>query len=95
MGRGAPPPRDQRVRPVTWSNGSDGVLLVSFVQGLASDVEVDESDSAVAQDPWRLGHAPLRETTPRLLTGLQPPSDVSVPVRFGWTGAHCVLGTVL
>jgi hypothetical protein len=46
MGRGMRPACDSGVLPVTLPKGSDGSLLV---QSLAPDVEVEESNSELAQ----------------------------------------------
>lgn len=48
MGRGTRPTSDSGVLPVKWSKGSDGVLLVPL-QSLAPDLEVEESNSELAQ----------------------------------------------
>jgi hypothetical protein len=49
MGRGMRPACDSGVLPVTLPKGSDGSLLVQPVQSLAPDVEVEESNSELAQ----------------------------------------------
>jgi hypothetical protein len=49
VGRGARLACDSRVLPVTWPAGSDGVLLVRPLQSLAPDLEVEESNSELAQ----------------------------------------------
>jgi hypothetical protein len=50
VGRGARLACDSGVRPVTRSKGSDGVLLVRHLQGLAPDLEVEESNSGLGQE---------------------------------------------
>lgn len=49
MGRGTRLAGDSGVLPVTWSKGSDGVLLVRPLQSLAPDLEVEESNSGLGQ----------------------------------------------
>ena len=50
MGRGTRLAGDSGVLPVTWSKGSDGVLLVRPLQSLAPDLEVEEPNSELGQD---------------------------------------------
>ena len=49
VGRGTRPTCDSGVLPVTWSEGSDGVLLVRVLQSLAPDLEVEVSNSELGQ----------------------------------------------
>lgn len=49
VGRGTRLAGDSGVLPVTWSKGSDGVLLVRPLQSLAPDLEVEESNSGLGQ----------------------------------------------
>lgn len=49
MGRGTRPTSDSGVLPVKWSKGADGVLLVRPLPSLAPDLEVEESNSELAQ----------------------------------------------
>ena len=53
MGRGARPTGHPRGLPVTWSKGPDGILLVRLLRGLAPDLKVEESNSAMAQGKKR------------------------------------------
>lgn len=49
MGCGTRLAGDSGVLPITRSKGSDGVLLVRLLQSLAPDLEVEESNSGLAQ----------------------------------------------
>jgi hypothetical protein len=47
--RGTRLARDSGCLPVTWSKGSDRVLLVRPLQGLAPDLEIEEPNSTLVQ----------------------------------------------
>jgi hypothetical protein len=50
VGRGTRLACDSGFLPVRWSKGSDGVVLVRHLQGLALDLEVEEPNSELGQE---------------------------------------------
>lgn len=57
VGRGARPAGDPRVLPLTRPEGSNGVVLVRSLQGVAPNLEVEKPNSELVQEQATSGRA--------------------------------------